>query len=72
MTKKEIKGYITNGAAVDITNIPLEKAYELATHTTTIDTSRGVYGITGALLKDTRTGDLYAITSRNSILFAMV
>jgi len=25
MTKKEIKGYITNGAAVDITNIPLEK-----------------------------------------------
>ena len=35
MTKKEIKGYIANGAAVDITNIPLKKAYELATHTTT-------------------------------------
>ena len=35
MTKKEIKGYIANGAAVDITNIPLGKAYELATHTTT-------------------------------------
>jgi len=72
MTKKEIKGYIANGAAVDITNISLEKAYKLAAHTTTIGTSQGVYGMTGALLKDTRTGGLYAITSRNSILFAMV
>ena len=33
-----------------------KKAYELAAHTTTIDTSHGVYGMTGALLKDTRTG----------------
>ena len=74
MTKKEIKNYIASGAAIDITNIGTEKAYKLCEeiHKDVIGVSYGVCGMTGAIIKDTNTGDFYAITARNSVLFIMV
>ena len=74
MTKKEIKGYIANGAAVDITNYSHSEIQELykRIEKDIIGVSTGIYGMTGALIKDRKTGDLYAITARNSNLFYMV
>ena len=74
MTKKEIKAYIKNGIAKDITNIGSQEAYKLCEtiHKDVIGISYGVYGMTGAIIKDTNTGDFYAITARNSVLFIMV
>lgn len=74
MTKKEIRGYIANGAAIDITNIGTKEAYKLceSIHKEVIGVSTGIYGMTGAIIKDRKTGQLYAVTSRNTVLFIMV
>lgn len=72
ITKKVIKSYVTSGAARDITNISLEEAYTIGRKSTVIALSRGTYGMTGAILKNYETGELYAITTRNTILFAIV
>lgn len=74
MTKKEIKNYITSGAAIDITNIGTKEAYKLCEtiHKDVVGVSTGIYGMTGAIIKDLKTGQLYAITARNTVLFIMV
>ena len=74
MTKKEIQGCIANGAAVDITNYSRSEIQELYKRIDkdVIGVTTGIYGMTGALIRDCKTGDLYAITARNSNLFYMV
>ena len=72
-TKKEIREYIRLGLAHDITSYDFDQAKQLReAHTLdVIAISRGVYGMTGALLQD-ESGELYAITARNSTLFQLV
>lgn len=62
---KEIENLVKLGVAVDITNDPApmesEKSYEKVAY------SMGVYGSNGALFRG-KSGKLYAITRRNSVL----
>lgn len=60
-TQKELKNGVRIGIYKPFDEVA--RCYEI------IRASFGVYGMNGALLRDTATGDLYAITSRNSALF---
>ena len=70
-TQKQLRALIASGAAID-----LEKAHKEAEKAgltrieglTKIGFSHGVYGINGALFKDSN-GRLYAITQRTCTLF---
>lgn len=70
MTQKRIKDYVRDGAAIDITNYGFDEMDQfLREHNLDkIAISRGVYGMNGGLLQDRDTGELYAITARNSAL----
>ena len=70
MTQKQIKDYVRDGAAIDITNYGFDEMDQfLREHNIDkIAISRGVYGMNGGLLQDRNTGELYAITARNSAL----
>lgn len=66
-TQRELKNLIELGAAIDITNAPT--SLEQYRRLDPIGVSRGKYGMNGGLLKDNQTGQLYAITARNTALF---
>lgn len=66
-TLKELKNLVAIGAAVDITNAPVN--LDTYRRLDPIGTSRGKYGMNGGLLKDSESGQLCAILSRNSALF---
>lgn len=70
-TQKTIKNYIIDGVAVDITAYTFEQTKEfLRKHTIEkVAYSSGMYGINAGLIQDVASGQLYAITSRNSVLF---
>ena len=70
MTQKQIKDYVRDGAAIDITNYGFDEMDQfLREHNLDkIAVSRGVNGMNGGLLQDRDTGELYAITARNSAL----
>lgn len=70
MTLKSIK----NTKAIDISKYSLEDCKKIFAGSwySVIGTSHGVYGINGAILQDGITGELYKITSRNSVLFYFV
>lgn len=72
-TRKEIREYVRLGLAHDITTYDFDQAERLRkAHTlAVVAVSRGVYGMTGALLQD-ENGECYAIISRNSTLFQLV
>ena len=70
MTQKQIKDYVRDGAATDITNYGFSEMKDFL-HSHDLDkiaVSRGTYGINGGLLQDRDTGEMYAITARNSAL----
>lgn len=71
MTQKAIKNYIIDGVAVDITAYTFDQTKEfLRKHTIEkIAYSCGMYGINAGLIQDVASGQLYAITARNSVLF---
>ena len=72
--QKQIKNMVTDGLAKDITNYDFDTMKNFL-HSHTLDTiavSSGMYGMNGCLLKDIETGDVYAITTRNSALFQAV
>ena len=66
-TLREIKRFVSLGAAVDIT--AEEGSLTRYRRLDPIAVSRGKYGMNGGLLKDNQTGELYAITARSSALF---
>lgn len=70
MTQKQIKDYVRDGIAIDITNYEFDEMNQfLREHNLDkIAVSRGVYGMNGGLLQDRDTGEMYAITARNSAL----
>lgn len=69
-TQKALRELVKLGAAESITNYNFNQMKEfLQSHDLDkIGYSSGVYGINGGLLQDTKTGQLYAITARNTAL----
>lgn len=70
LTQKEIKGFVRDGLATDITSWSEKEIDELG-NLEIVDVSLGQYVMNGALFQD-RDGNLYAVTSRSSILFHLV
>lgn len=67
-TQKALRELVRLGAAEDITRLGFEEMRDFL-HAHNLDRvgySSGVYGINGGLLQDTQTGQLYAITARNT------
>ena len=69
--QKQVRQLVRDGIAEDITALSFEKmAQFLHGHDLEkIGVSRGIYGMNAGLLQDRQTGELYAITTRNSALF---
>lgn len=64
MTKKEIKALVGQGKAKEIKekeDIPFRYAV--------IGVSSGVYGMNGILIQNSETGQLLAVSERNSMLY---
>lgn len=72
-TQRELRYWVNNGYAIDITNISYDQAQALLNqhYLEKIAVSPGLYGLNGVLLRD-ETGMLYAITSRSSVLFQLL
>lgn len=66
ITQKEIKRMIRSGEATE-----LVRKYQIAQGYDVIAVSSGIYGINGALIRS-KSGKLYGIPERNSMLFAYV
>lgn len=69
-TQSQLKALVRSGAAKNITNYNFTQMNEFL-HAHSLDKigySSGVYGLNGGLMKDTQTGQLYAITARNTAL----
>lgn len=71
ISKKELRNYISLGLAKDINCLSVEKARALNAECDfeKVAYCTGTYGISGGLLKDKKTGNMYAITARNTNLF---
>ena len=72
-TKREIKEYIRDGFATDITELSFSelKEWRNGRSLEKIGYSSGVYGISGGIIKDRNTGELFAITERTTALFSI-
>lgn len=66
---KELRELVRCGMAHDLTNASEFEILEQWKHCEKIGYCSGIYGINGGLLKNTETGEYYAITARNSNLF---
>ena len=71
ISKKELKSYITLELAKSIDCLSLEECRALNAECDfeKVAYCTGTYGISGGLLKDKKTGNMYAITARNTNLF---
>lgn len=71
ISKKELRNYIALGLAKDINCLSLEECRSLNAECDfeKVAYCTGTYGISGELLKDKKTGNMYAITARNTNLF---
>lgn len=69
-TQRELKNLVNVGAAQSLTNYDFDmmKEFLLSRRLDKIGYSSGVYGINGGLLRDSDTGELFAITARNTAL----
>lgn len=67
-TQKALRELVRLGAAENITDYNFSQMKDfLHSHSLEkVGYSSGVYGINGGLLQDTKTGQLYAITARNT------
>ena len=71
-TQKEIRAFVKNGVAIDITNHGNTEQKEIEAREGWLEKvgySSGVYGINGGLLKGHNSGTLYAITKRSTAVF---
>lgn len=64
----ELRAMVRLGLAEDVTNADPGELLKLAAGCDKVGYSCGVYGISGGLLQDRKSGDFYAITARNSNL----
>lgn len=70
-TLTEIKRAVSSGIAQDITTAPAPEVLEIGNRCDKVGYSCGKYGINGGLLQDRTSGELYAVTARNSTLFRL-
>ena len=71
-TQRELKGLVSIGMAVDVSNITDEEYKELKqkeTRFTQIGYSAGVYGCNGQLWQGEATGQNYAIAGRTQAIY---
>ena len=68
-TQRELKNLVRCGMAHDLTNATAAEVMEQREHGEKVGYSSGTYGINGGLIRNTETGEYYAITARNSNLF---
>lgn len=68
-TQRELKDLVRCGMAHDLTNASAAAIAEQLRHCEKVGYSSGAYGINGGLIRNTETGEYYAITARNSNLF---
>lgn len=68
-TQRKLKNLIRCGMARDITNATAAEVMEQWEHGEKVGYSSGIYGINGGLIRNTETGEYYAIAARNSNLF---
>lgn len=66
-TQKEIKRLIRLGAAIELTYNDRDRI--TPGQLDKIAMSFGIYGMNGAIFKDSKTGQLYAIPGRSTALF---
>ena len=71
ISKKELRNYIVLGLAKSIDCLSVEecRALNAKCDFEKVAYCTGTYGISGGLLKDKKTGNMYAITARNGSLF---
>ena len=71
ISKKELRSYIALGLAKSIDRLSVGecRALKAECDLEKVAYCTGTYGISGGLLKDKKTGNMYAITARNTNLF---
>lgn len=70
-TLSQIKELVKKGHAQDITAAPVTEVLEIGNRCDRVGYSCGIYGINAGLLQDRTSGNLYAVTARNSTLFRL-
>lgn len=70
-TLSEIKKLVVLGVAQNIKNATNAEVLEIGNRCDKVGYSCGKYGINGGLLQDRTSGELYAVTARNSTLFRL-
>ena len=71
-TRSEIRSYVKQGYAKDITYMKAEDIKEIHKNENYFDEvaySMGTYGVNGLLLKGHNTGNMYAITNRTTAIY---
>lgn len=67
ITKREIRAWIRDSIAQDITNYNFDALNRLRDNEngfSKIRVARGTYGVAGGIVQGNRTGDFYAVTQR--------
>lgn len=72
MTRKFIKELVDSNMAIDITNYSYEEALKCISKYNYCNLSYGKYGMNAALFINEKTGKMYAVLERNSLLFQLV
>lgn len=75
MTLREIKGYVSTGAAEDLTNLSFKEMDDFLFTRPGLEKiafSTGIYGVNSLLFCDPVTGELFAITKRSTALFQVL
>lgn len=73
-SKKDMFNLVKYNHAIDITNVSLKECEKIRDNTdfTQIGYNSNINGVSGAVLKDLKTGDVYVITKRNPNLLFFV
>ena len=72
-TKREIRDYIRNGFATDITELSFSelKEWRNGRNLEQIGYASGINGISAGIIKDRNTGEFFTITERTTALFSI-
>ena len=72
MTRKFIKELVDSNMAIDITNCSYDEAMRCISRYNYCNVSYGKQGMNAALFMNDKTGKMYAVLARNSLLFQLV
>ena len=70
-TQREVKNFVLLGVAEDLTQASDEEIKSKIKHCEKVGYSSGIYGINGGIIQDIQSGQIYAITARNSALLTV-